>query len=704
MTNAACAPVGQSGTEHIKHAEMAAELAQEIDRPRELKHPLWLSILAVVIGFGSVFTLLSPYYSVAGIAPSALTAFTDGWAAVRNSGAVAVTVLGVLLVYTFYKVAQAWLQSSRRLRILAAIGGIVLSWSIMAAGSGAPVDGATFAEGYVGHWFSYLVYNGVRWIALALYMSCVLSWVFAFTIRKLAQRTDATPRYEAKPKTLGAAWWRALKFAQPWFMRMHFGTVLIIAGIILVCWIPWIVMLSPANIGPDTVAQLVWYRTGHAWDPSSRQYLPAQYALSDHHPWLTTLLFGAFDAWGVSIGNEGLGLWTLAFLQSIVLAIAFGIVISYLCGRAGMSWKFGVIATLFVGLTPIFGRHAMVIVKDMTFMPFFMVWCVLLVEYVRRATKRKPVGIWLCIGLVALAIMCGLTKKIGMYVILATLFVLLIFMRRRIITGLMMVVILAVSMAIPKVAYPALRIAPGGPQEMIAVPLQQGAAVLLRDGNSLDEQTRNTLQNTYSCSPEELKHAFTTSTSDGAKDCFDRNAPKQQTKDFMLAWAKAALEYPDTALASTPSQFQSFLMSPYYDEGFFVRWGWDDKGGTMIMPQYQDHERSVPQRYGVQLYQSLAGLPVIGLLMTEGLYSLWLPVLAVLMCFALKRYRNLLILLPYVITMATLLVGPMHQYRYSWPLAFCSLLIVAAPFIHGGTTTTRVETTEAEDVSKLEER
>ncbi|EFA22926.1 DUF6020 family protein [Bifidobacterium gallicum] len=690
---------------------MCGALCREVDKPFVLRHPLLWLLFSVMVGAGATFALLSPFHSRAGIAAGIIEAFREASGDVRKAGPVAITILGLALMVGAAWSALAWLHASVRLRVLACIAGVPIAWSLMAAGSGVPEHGQEFATGRPLHWASYLVYNGVRWASLSVLASCLVVCLFRCVIWHIARaehegelaltRDDAVRAKDVasnQPCTdqltrywhaVTQAWWRVFSFAQSWFITMQFGIVMLVALIIVVCWLPWIIWMGPANIGPDTVAQLVWYRTGHAWDPSSRQDLPAQFALSDHHPWLTTLIYGWFDQWGVSLGNEALGLWILAVVHVALIAVAFAILITYLCGSVGLSWKFGVFATLFAAFVPIYGRQAMSIVKDLTFLPFFMVWIVLFIEYIRRVLAQRKIGVWLCIGLVALAVLCGLMKKTGVYVLLASLLVLLVVLRARIITGLMMVVIVAVSMAIPKVAYPTLHIYPGGPQERIAVPLQQSAGILLRHGDTIDAQDKAVLETIFgACTVDQLKERFTTETADGAKDCYNRDATSEQYRDFMLTWAKLAAQHPATAFEATPSLFQAFLMSPYYDEGFSVRWGWEDQGGTMILPQYRDHEASPGQLRARQLYMIDAGLPVVGVLMTEGLYSLWLPVLALVLCLALRRYRNLLYLAPFLIMMGTMLLSPMHQFRYTWPMAFCAVLVMAIAFIKAQTAAT----------------
>jgi hypothetical protein len=67
--------------------------------------------------------------------------------------------------------------------------------------------------------------------------------------------------------------------------------------------------------------------------------------------------------------------------------------------------------------------------------------------------------------------------------------------------------------------------------------------------------------------------------------------------------------------------------------------------------------------------------------MTETTYVLWIPVISLGLCIVLKRWANLLISVPFLLSIGTLLVSPMAQLRYSWSLLFGAVILISLPFM-----------------------
>ena len=463
---------------------------------------------------------------------------------------------------------------------------------------------------------------------------------------------------------------------------------------ILACWTPWIVLLWPANIAADTVAQLVWMRTGQAWDPSTHQMLPG-YALSDQHPWLDSLIYGAFDQLGLRMGSEAWGLWLLALLQTALCAMALGLAINYLGGVMRVPVRYCAAALTFMALVPIYGRLMMSVVKDSTVMPFFIVLMVLVMEYVRRVRGGLRPGPWLLLGIVTLSVLCGLMRKISVEIIAATFVVFAIVIARRRLTSLTLAAVpLALGMIIGSVAAPALHVAPGGKQEMIAIPLQQTSAYVVAHGDMLSATDRDAIGRVITCPRDELDAYLTWNPWDGReigsadviKDrCFNRDATTRDIGAFLVVWAGLVARDPVTALAATPWLHDPFVMGPVYDEGWYVRWGWEEMGGTMILPEYASTwtqaSVSAPQRIGRAAYTLLENVPGVSLLMRENLYTVWVPLFTAALCDVLRRRRNWVYLTPWAITICSLMLLPGHQTRYTWTLAFGVALIAAIPMI-----------------------
>lgn len=661
-------------------------------------HDIRIAVWSVIISFASVYSLLLPYRTAGDFFPQGrLNTFLHDVRVININGSVPPALLVLALTALCIPAVQAFAGTTRRTRLLAALGGAGVSWSITFSGMGRIRVGKAFADAAPDFGFRVFsaIYQGIRWLSVAALFTVLIAWMFQRICRhqNSSNQVDASDN-EASRGLFPRVWaslWRGLSWSEGLYHSFTASHVMIITGTMLLCWIPWIIMMAPANIAADTVAQLVWMRTGKAWDPSTRLDLPAQYHLSDQHPWFDSLMYGAFDHLGLAVGNEALGLMLLAIVHVIAITAALGITISYLGGRLGVSWRLCLVITAGYALIPVFGRLSMSVVKDLTFMPFYLLWSVLYVEYIRRVQREERLGWRFLLAFYCLAMLCGLTKKLGIYVIVAALVVLLVFMHKRIITAMLIIALGASTLAVPKIVYPQLHVAPGGVQEMIALPLQQGVATLIRHGDEMTESERDAITAVFSCPMDDIEHRFTTDASDPVKDCYDRKTTSKNLMAFMKVWAVQGLRHPKTYFESTIWTLKPFVLDGAYDEGFFVRWGWPEKGGNMILPEYKEYEKSAPQQVGASVYSIMENTPVIGVLMREGVYTLWLPLLALLACLAQRRYRNLLFLTPAMLTVCTMAVQPMHQFRYSWPLAFGMALIIAAPFI-GETMTKRPET------------
>ena len=478
------------------------------------------------------------------------------------------------------------------------------------------------------------------------------------------------------------------------FERLSPARTLAAGGIILLAWTPWMAMLWPANIAADTVAQLVWMRTGQAWDPSTHQTLPG-YWLSDQHPWLDSLIYGAFDQLGLWMGSEAWGLWMLAALQTALCALALGLVVNYLGGVLRLPRGFCTVALAFMAFVPMYGRLMMSVVKDSTAMPVFLVLMVLIVEYVRRVRGGLKLGPWLVIGIVTLTVLCGQMRKISVEIIAGTFVVLALVLAGRRLTSLALAAApLAIGMIISAIAMPALHIAPGGKQEMIAIPLQQTSAIILDHGSSISESDQDVIDRIITCSTGELSAYLTwpvedhteIGSADAIKDrCFNHDATSGDVWAFIGVWAKLAVQHPDTAIAAVPWLRDPFVMGPLYDEGWYVRWGWEEKGSNMIMPEYASTwtyaEVSAPQKVGQFVYGLWEKIPGMSLLLKENLYTVWVPLFVTALCCCLRRKRNLVYGMPWLLTICSLMLLPGHQTRYTWTLAFGVALIAAIPLI-----------------------
>ena len=634
--------------------------------------------ISVILSFTTVCAVFSTYGSNEDFNEGGFHALQTIASSMNARGSFVLTACFALFIIAFrWLLRQPW-RASRRVTVSALASSLVLALTLTMSPyrsedgtvlfSIAPVPAAS-VDGNHGMWF--WAYICGKYVALSAALFIVARWLLT-----VLQTYDSADRNKHQILT---RWQLTLRNI---FVQLNVRHWAVVTAFMLVLWIPWMIMVAPVNIAADTVAQLVWARGDHvAWDPSSRLDLPG-YTMSDQHPWADTLIYGTFDKFGLMIGHEAVGLYLLALLQVVCTAGALSLLVCYMGAWHGVPWQVCSVGTVVYALVPCFGRLPMSVVKDSTFMPFFIAWLVLFVELLRRIRHGERIHPMLVAGLVTISVCCVLTKKTALYVIAISMIVALVVFRKRFVTLISLLLMLGLFSGINSVAAE-LRIAPAGTQESIAITLQQTAYNLLQHGSEISDSDRAVIDAVYVCSEDQTRELFTKDGSDPIKDhCFNRDATTRDVLQYLLVWAKQGLMHPNTYVSAVPWLRNPLSMNTVYDEGFYVRWGWEDKGGSEILPQAP--EKSKQQKVGEKVYYALASMPVVGLLMTENWYVVWMPVLAVAACVVLQRRRNLWYATPLFLSMLTLLLSPAYQTRYSWSLLFGFFLLLALPFAVGG--------------------
>ena len=624
-----------------------------------------IATLTIVSTYFAWLALLVPEIMNPSQENSGLSAMGVALSSASSNGVFVSACVSLILLLFLYNGWKRFFKVSCRIRCCSIGSAVLLCFSLVLSGKSlSPTSHRSIAD---------YQYMGFRYVGYLSLLICILGTLYSWCEEKESQQF-------LNEKHAKNSFWKKIESI---YRTFNIKSVVIVAFVILLCWIPWIVLMYPANIGPDTVAQLVWMRTGRAWDPSTRLDLPG-YVLSDQHPWFDSLIYGAFDRFGLWAGNEQLGLFLLSLFHALLLSFSFGIVLTYLTARVGVPFNLSIVLTLFVALVPAYGRLSMSVVKDLTFMPFYLLWLVMYIEYIRRIVGKIKISSRFCCTFVMLSILCMLTRKIAFYILLFCFLSLLIFVKRKIITLLFLATIIAVQILVPKIVFPVLHVEPAGTQEVIAIPLQQSAGILIEHEGELSADDKHQMMSVFSCSINQMRQNISFDSADWIKDnCYNHKSSKRDLTVFLQAWVKQSSHHAKTCWRYTSWLFQPFYMNShrFYDEGFFVHWGWEDRGGSEILSRYKPHEQSNNQKTGKEIYATLEQLPAVGLLMSETTYVLWIPVISLCLCIALRRKMNVLIFIPFLMNLGTLMVSPAAQLRYSWSLLFGDVILIAMPFM-----------------------
>ncbi len=496
--------------------------------------------------------------------------------------------------------------------------------------------------------------------------------------------------------------------------------VALITLLMILLWTPALYHMIPFYISPDTAAQLMWSQGMGAFDPSSRMDLDGVWA-SDHHPILDTLIYGAFYDLGEALGRAAYGIALLCCLQTLLCASVF----AYMCCWMRQLSAPGIIcfaAFLFWALIPMFPMLNMQVVKDITSMPFFLMWMMLFCDLVLSFLNHDSMPRRFSVALCALTLLCALMRKTLLYITVISLGLVLIAMlartireyrsRRRsdengaheekdaaiardsvsrknpslmrAICGVFLtcfVTLLVSLVLLPKMIFPIAGIAPGGPQESIAVPIQQVAAVVTEKGDELTEEQRAAIDAVLPY--DQIPEHFTRNTSDPVKDMWKRDSTPKERMDFLKVWIELGMKYPDIYLNAVQYMGNYWTRGTYINDTPSVFIGWEEKGSQALFPEYATGYQSERQRALHDFVSSKlwAEAPIaLNMLFENVTYVLWVPSFVFCLLLLIGR-RNWMLLAPVFLSMAVLLVVPAFQPRYAFNLLFLAPCIVAIPYL-----------------------
>ena len=186
------------------------------------------------------------------------------------------------------------------------------------------------------------------------------------------------------------------------WMRKPFGArtifqpkrQLLWAGIILLCWLPLLILRAPGSIYLDTTVQIMQYQG----------YMPIQAS----SPVLLTFVYGILMTLGQRLGGNNLGLFFCVLFQVALGLYALSFGCEEAASRSGKKY-IGLILSLFFGLAMVYPSLAQGALKDAVYSPLFLLLVIFYCRALEDGSKKN------LIPLVILALLCGATRKGGMY-------------------------------------------------------------------------------------------------------------------------------------------------------------------------------------------------------------------------------------------------------------------------------------------------
>lgn len=332
-------------------------------------------------------------------------------------------------------------------------------------------------------------------------------------------------------------------------------SVLSLGARICLHWIPYFILLFPGIIFWDTGDQLAQFFGISAFGMESG-------FIWDHHPFFDTYLWGTIVAIFKSLtGSYSIGIYFLGIIQCLLASATFSTMLHYMRYRK-VSRHYTRLIYYFVSYFPVFPIMFIGVVKDTTNILFFLQWVLVYIEIINskgEVLKNKRIASLFVI----LTLLSALTKKITIYIILASLIPLIFSKLTKLARSLIICVSLGtyilLQLVIPTFLYPLIHVVPGGPQAAITVPIEQVARVAHYYPNDCTQAERQAIDGYLLTGWDQMSENYNPYTADSVTgfNVKDRSG----TINFLKAWISIGLRHPATyinAFFSLESGWLSF--------------------------------------------------------------------------------------------------------------------------------------------------
>lgn len=504
-----------------------------------------------------------------------------------------------------------------------------------------------------------------------------LFYIALFTLLFFAA-TKIVPRINHHNESLSKPFEAFRKLTMDWSPQ----SIITLWCLVTAFWIPYFVAYFPGVYWYDTSWQLMEY-----YDPS----VP----FTDHHPFMMTYLYVGFAHIGKALFNNAIyGLYLLVLVQSLLSTLAIACTVCY-TGKYNTPWKCRFFIAAFLTLFPIIPMMSMSLAKDTFNTPFFVFFSIAFCELWRtqgEILKSVSFNVFFILDVLAVS----LTKKTGMYIIVLALLLLACFVVKHWSCKIATIVLgsvpyLVVGIIVPTFILPALHIAPGESNEILAVPMQQVANVVHDHKDDLSAAEIDKIQQTYHMDIDQLQGAYCWYKADPIKG---QELSSKDVHALITTWMKQLVKHPGDMIAGWGGLSVAWF-------SFNVASG-EERDLSMMLPinnskhHYQNIEQYIPwtdntkagNAIGRFYADTLSATPIFNIIWQKAFWATILPCAIMFLILRSKKNKlNLLMLnLPMFITMLVLFAGPISTHteatRYVLPMLYIIPLFLSLTLKH----------------------
>ena len=306
-------------------------------------------------------------------------------------------------------------------------------------------------------------------------------------------------------------------------------------GILLLCWLPWLVVCAPGSLSGDLFSQVP-------------QWLGAE-PMTAHHPPLSSAIYGTLFAMGSAIGGSNGALLVIMVAQALGMACSLAYALRTV-SRLGCPCALSIGLTVFCAALPVFPTYVQWLVKDTLSSSVLCLFMTLLLRQSFESGETGCLRRWVVLA-VAGMLSC-LLRNNNVFVVLVALVAFALAVPRgsdgagaagRRAALSVAVSVLAANLLVTNLLYPALGIAKGSVKEVLSLPFQQVARCVRDNMDEVTPEQREVIEKTLGNSLEGIAASYDESISDPVKDSF-QSTGNDDLMRFMGVWLELGLSHP----------------------------------------------------------------------------------------------------------------------------------------------------------------
>lgn len=431
-------------------------------------------------------------------------------------------------------------------------------------------------------------------------------------------------------------------------------SLFIVALILFIAYLPHFLYNFPGMYTTDSVAEMEYALNNAA-------------IFSNHHPvFHIFIIYGCINL-GKMLGGAYIGIAIYSILQMIFVAFTFSYVIKYMA-KKNVNIVFRILTLIFFIIYPAFGPYSITMWKDVVFGVILVPFTIQVIEMVtNKEYFKKKRNI---VGFIVISIFTILFRNNGLYVVLITLAILLMFLkgnRKKI--ALMLFIVMLFNILWKGPIFKLLNVTDGPVREMMSIPVQQIARTVKYRRSELTEEEKTKIQKYIDMDLEEMAESYYPLISDNIKDHFNNEEFNNNKLDFISLWVSLFFKYP-------VEYIEAFL-----DNSFGY---WYPQANNGILPTWYEYEYSEQvigyDRKPVLNLEFLDGyyadvngrrMPIISMWISIG-FVFWIIILCIGYMVCKKKYKLILAYIPILALWLTTIASPVYcEYRYIFGMFTC---------------------------------